>query len=184
MNTPTMRRIPRRRPFFRCTWAVPDNRRRAATPSTGTRTPGSRSRNVFTTADRQTIPFVKVTDAQGNVREYTAEGTNPEDIAKGERRVMDCIDCHNVVAHRVAPTPEQAVDAAIVSGRISRELPFVRREAVRLAKAEHARGRRRAPGHRRRAAEVLRVERTWRRWPHRRCRRGGQTVYRRNVSRR
>jgi nitrate/TMAO reductase-like tetraheme cytochrome c subunit len=92
---------------------------------------------VFTDADRQTIPFVKVTDGQGRVREFTAEGTTPEQLARGERRTMDCIDCHNVVAHRISPTPEQAVDAAITSGRISRSLPFVRREAVRLVKADH-----------------------------------------------
>ena len=50
---------------------------------------------------------------------------------------MDCVDCHNVAAHRVAPAPEQAVDAAIAAGRIDRGLPFVRREGVRLMKASH-----------------------------------------------
>ena len=48
-----------------------------------------------------------------------------------------CVDCHNVVAHRVAPTPEQAVDAALAAGRIDRGLPFVRREAVRLMKSTY-----------------------------------------------
>ena len=92
---------------------------------------------VSTDADRQTIPYVKVTGADGQVREFTAEGATSADIAKGQRRTMDCIDCHNVVAHRVAPTPEQAVDRAIATGRIQRELPFVRREGVRLMKAGH-----------------------------------------------
>ena len=50
---------------------------------------------------------------------------------------MDCIDCHNRPAHRIAPTAEQAVDAAIASGDISRALPFVRREGVRLVKTEY-----------------------------------------------
>ena len=86
---------------------------------------------------RQTIPFVKYTDAQGRVREYTAAGTTPEQLAKGTWRTMDCIDCHNVVAHRIAPTPEQAVDAALAAGRIDRGLPFVRREGVRLMKASY-----------------------------------------------
>jgi hypothetical protein len=53
---------------------------------------------------------------------------------------MDRVDCHNVVAHRVAPTPEQAVDAALAAGRIDRGLPFVRREGVRLMKASHQAG--------------------------------------------
>ena len=93
---------------------------------------------VFVDAERQTIPYVRVTDAQGQVREFTADGATSADIAKGQRRTMDCIDCHNVVAHRVAATPEQAVDRAIASGRIQRGLPFVRREGVRLMKASHA----------------------------------------------
>jgi len=93
---------------------------------------------VFTDAGRQTIPYVRVTDAQGRVREYTADGATPADVAKGQRRAMDCIDCHNVVAHRVAATAEQAVDHAIETGSIPRGLPFVRREAVRLMKASHA----------------------------------------------
>jgi hypothetical protein len=100
--------------------------------------PRVRVEYAYTDAERQTIPYVRVTNAQGQVREYTADGATPADVAKGQRRTMDCIDCHNVVAHRVAPTPEQAVDRAIATGRIPRRLPFVRREAVRLMKASHA----------------------------------------------
>ena len=93
---------------------------------------------IFVDAERQTIPFVKVTDAKGAVREYSVAGTTPDALAKGEARTMDCIDCHNVVAHRMSPTPQQAVDAAIASGRINRGLPFVRREGVRLVGASHS----------------------------------------------
>ena len=92
---------------------------------------------IHTDGERQTIKFVKYTDAQGRVREYAAEGTTPDELAKGSRRAMDCVDCHNVPAHRVAPAPEQAVDAAIAAGRIDRGLPFVRREGVRLMKASY-----------------------------------------------
>ena len=93
---------------------------------------------VATDKDRQTIPWVQVTDAQGQVREYVTEGTTPEQLAQGERRTMDCVTCHNVVAHRISPTPERAVDEAIGAGEISRKLPFVRREGVRLVKADYA----------------------------------------------
>ena len=99
--------------------------------------PRVRVEYVSVDAPRQTIPYVRLTDARGQVREFTADGAKAADIAKGQRRTMDCIDCHNVVAHRVAPTPEQAVDRAIASGRIPRGLPFVRREGVRLLKASH-----------------------------------------------
>ena len=92
---------------------------------------------LHTDTERQTIRFVKYTDAQGRVREYTAPDTTPEELAKGTWRTMDCIDCHNVPAHRVSPAAEQAVDAAIAAGRIDRGLPFVRREAVRLLQASH-----------------------------------------------
>ena len=92
---------------------------------------------VATDKDRQTIPWVQVTDAQGQVREYVTEGTTPEQLAQGERRTMDCVTCHNVVAHRISPTAERAVDEAIGSGEISRKLPFVRREGVRLVKADY-----------------------------------------------
>src|SRR4029434_5373546 len=56
----------------------------------------------------------------------------------GTSRVRDCIDCHNAAAHRISPTAEQAVDRAIAGGRISRQLPFVRREAVRLLKSDYS----------------------------------------------
>ena len=95
---------------------------------------------IYTDAERQTIKYVKYTDAQGRVREYAAEGTTPEQLANGSRRAMDCVDCHNVPAHRVAPAPEQAVDVAIAAGRIDRGLPFVRREGVRLMKASYQTG--------------------------------------------
>ena len=50
---------------------------------------------------------------------------------------MDCIDCHNAIGHRVAPTVEGAVNAALASGAVDATLPFVRREAVRVLSAEY-----------------------------------------------
>ena len=99
--------------------------------------PDVRIEFVHTDAERQTIPLVRVLDRSGKAKEYRTEGTTDQQIAGGTRRVMDCIDCHNVAAHRVAPTAEQAVDAAIASGGISRGLAFVRRESVTLVKAEY-----------------------------------------------
>jgi hypothetical protein len=58
-------------------------------------------------------------------------------IRTGIRRTMDCVDCHNTVGHPVAPTAEQAVDRAIGAGLVSRQLPFARREGVRLMKASY-----------------------------------------------
>jgi hypothetical protein len=99
--------------------------------------PDVRIEYVYTDTERQTIPYVRAVGKDGRVKEYKTEGTSDDQVAKGSRRVMDCIDCHNVAAHRIATTAEQAVDGAIASGGISQKLPFVRRESVRLVKAEY-----------------------------------------------
>src|SRR6476646_4022112 len=89
---------------------------------------------IATDDKRQVIPWVRVKDRFGNVREFSAEGVTPEQLAKGERRRMDCMDCHNRPSHPIAATPERAVDELIARGTIPRTLPFVRREAVKALK--------------------------------------------------
>jgi hypothetical protein len=78
----------------------------------------------------ETIPYVRLTARDGRVTEYFAEGVDARQVAGTPTRRMDCMDCHNRPAHTFFFTPERAVDAAIAQGRIPRELPFVRREAV------------------------------------------------------
>ncbi|HEX2344681.1 MAG TPA: NapC/NirT family cytochrome c [Vicinamibacterales bacterium] len=85
---------------------------------------------VATDDKRQTIPWVRLTDRQGRIREFRAPDVSDDAIARGERRLMDCMDCHNRPSHPFDPSPERAVDTAIALGDISRELPFIRREAV------------------------------------------------------
>ncbi|HKE82714.1 MAG TPA: NapC/NirT family cytochrome c [Vicinamibacterales bacterium] len=92
---------------------------------------------VATDDSRTTIPYVRVLNAPGGVREYVAEGTTSAQISAGTRRGMDCIDCHNRPAHTTFFTPERAIDSAIASGRVPRTLAFVRREAVEAVKADH-----------------------------------------------
>jgi len=87
---------------------------------------------------RESIPFVRVTDERGRVREFKTEDATPDALAKGIRRQMDCLDCHNRPAHTFAFTPQRAVDRAIAEGAIPRDLPFVRREAVAALTAEYA----------------------------------------------
>lgn len=93
---------------------------------------------VATDAKRETISWVRVTDARG-VREYTAEGVGAEQVAAGQRHVMDCTDCHNRVGHAIAPTVDRAVDDALATGLLPR-LPFIRREAIAAAGAEYPTG--------------------------------------------
>jgi len=95
---------------------------------------------IATDPQRQIIPWVKFTDRNGRVKEYTVDGTTPEQLAQGERRVMDCMDCHNRPAHTFEPSAERAVDTAISLGQIPRDLPFARREAVAALKISYPSG--------------------------------------------
>jgi len=92
---------------------------------------------VATDKDRQTIPYVRMKDRQGVVSEFVVDGVKPEDLAKGERRRMDCMDCHNRPSHAIAPTPERAVNEMMASGDIPKTLPFVHREAVKALKVNY-----------------------------------------------
>jgi nitrate/TMAO reductase-like tetraheme cytochrome c subunit len=62
----------------------------------------------------------------------------PPKTAKGakgkvfERRVMDCVDCHNRPTHVYDPTPAVAVDRALALGKIDLSLPFIRKQAITL----------------------------------------------------
>jgi hypothetical protein len=91
---------------------------------------------VATDSDRQTIPYVRMTDAEGHVQEFFAKGATPDVIAKGSRRRMDCMDCHNRPSHAIAATPERAINEAMADGRIARTLPFIHREAVKVLKTK------------------------------------------------
>ncbi len=86
---------------------------------------------------RQVIPWVRYTDRSGTTREYRAEGVTQEQLDKGDRRRMDCIDCHNRPSHTMAPTAERAVNETIASGEIPVTLPFIRREAANALKASY-----------------------------------------------
>ena len=99
--------------------------------------PDTRVEYVATDHGQQTIPYVKVTDARGVVKEFKTEAATDQLIRDGEHRTMDCIDCHNTVGHPIAPTAEQAVDRYIARTWVSRQLPFVRRESVKLMKASY-----------------------------------------------
>jgi hypothetical protein len=92
---------------------------------------------IATDDKRQVIPWVRLKDRFGQVREFAADGVTPEQLAKGERRRMDCMDCHNRPSHPMAATPERAVDEMIAAGAIPKTLPFVRREAVKALKASY-----------------------------------------------
>jgi nitrate/TMAO reductase-like tetraheme cytochrome c subunit len=98
------------------------------------------NRIEFITTDKkeETIAYVKLTDRNGNAKEYVAEGVTKEQIAAGTLKRMDCMDCHNRPAHTFDATAERAIDKRMAQGLFPRELPFVRREAVTAIKEEYA----------------------------------------------
>ncbi len=100
--------------------------------------PGNRVDYVTTDDRRQVIPSVRFTGRDGQVRDYVVEGVSAADLARGEPRTLDCIDCHNRPTHPFAGSAERAVDQAIASGDIPGTLPFVRREAVALVTATYS----------------------------------------------
>lgn len=87
----------------------------------------------------QEIPYIQVTNEDGTISEYVdVDAQMPvEEMRQQKLQRVDCITCHNRVSHAI-PSPDQAVDTALYTGVIAGDLPYVRREAVRLLKAEYA----------------------------------------------
>jgi nitrate/TMAO reductase-like tetraheme cytochrome c subunit len=86
-------------------------------------------------AQHKTIHTVEVVRADGTTRRYKTQDA-PEPPKDARWHAMDCTDCHNRVGHEFR-SAEREVDDALAEKRISRELPFVRKEAVRLLTASY-----------------------------------------------
>lgn len=87
---------------------------------------------------RQTIPWIRAKDRQGNVVEYydRTRPLTPEQIASADKRRMDCVDCHNRPAHRYL-TPDQSIDQSFAAGRLDPSLPFLKRQAVEVISRDY-----------------------------------------------
>src|SRR6202140_4826099 len=99
---------------------------------------GSRIHYISIGENRQVIPGGYYTDDQGKTTEYisTDAKTTKEQLDKGEHRVMDCVDCHNRPTHAF-DLPENAVDKQMSIGRISPDLPYIRKKAVEVLKVNY-----------------------------------------------
>ena len=82
---------------------------------------------------RQVIPWIRVKDREGNVTEYydRSRPLTPEQIAAGEKRRMDCIDCHNRPAHTYLP-PDVAIDQSFSAGALDPSLPYLKRQTIEV----------------------------------------------------
>ncbi len=84
---------------------------------------------------RATIPWVQRTNPDGSTSTYVASALKGV-MPRGERRMMDCIDCHNRAAHTFV-TAEEAINQAMADGAISPSLPWVHKEGLTLLKANY-----------------------------------------------
>lgn len=93
---------------------------------------------VSTDVQRQVIPRVTYTEDSGKKVEYVSDEvkTTPAELARAEHRKMDCVDCHNRPTHAFE-MPERAVDEAMTAGRIDKQLPFVKKQAVAALRIEY-----------------------------------------------
>jgi hypothetical protein len=94
---------------------------------------------VSTDNRRQVIPWIQLKDRQGNITEYydRARPATAEQVAAGNLRKMDCIDCHNRPAHVYLP-PDVAVDQAFAAGRLDPSLPFLKKQAVEMLSGNYS----------------------------------------------
>ncbi|HTA79915.1 MAG TPA: NapC/NirT family cytochrome c [Terracidiphilus sp.] len=90
---------------------------------------------IATDPTRATIPWVERTNSDGSKSTYVAS-TLKGAIPQGERRTMDCTDCHNRAAHTFM-TAEDALNRAMADGSVSPSLPWVHKEGLALLKADY-----------------------------------------------
>jgi hypothetical protein len=91
---------------------------------------------VATDPTRTSIPWVQKRNEDGSVTEFAAS-TAGAGVPVGERRVMDCIDCHNRASHTFV-TAEDAINRAMAEGAISPDLPYIHKEGLALLKTNYA----------------------------------------------
>jgi nitrate/TMAO reductase-like tetraheme cytochrome c subunit len=91
---------------------------------------------IATDKTRSTIPWVQRENSDGTETVFTSSALNGA-MPQGERREMDCIDCHNRAAHTFT-TAEEAINRAMADGAISPELPWVHKKGLELLNGNYA----------------------------------------------
>jgi hypothetical protein len=87
---------------------------------------------IATDEKLQDIPWVQA-EFNGVTTEYISVDWNltPEFIAKAEKHKMDCVDCHNRATH-VFRNPDEALNSALNAGLIAADLPYIKREGMKV----------------------------------------------------
>jgi hypothetical protein len=99
--------------------------------------PGVHIRYASSDKKRQTIPWVEYRNTvNGAKREYLATDSKSDAVRALPVFEMQCVDCHNRAAHSY-DQPDHALDGAIAEGRIQGGLPFIKKTALNLLKADY-----------------------------------------------
>jgi nitrate/TMAO reductase-like tetraheme cytochrome c subunit len=100
--------------------------------------PGVQITYISTDEKRQVIPRVTYVDPKGKTTVFNSSDKEmtPEELSRGELRVMDCLDCHNRPTHTFQ-LPEEALDQAISQSAISADLPYIKKEGLLALKATY-----------------------------------------------
>jgi len=86
---------------------------------------------------RESFPLVEYRNERTGVsRTYVKAGSRASEFEGQPRITMQCFDCHNRAAHAFQ-MPDRAVDRALTLGRISASLPFLKKTAVKILRAEY-----------------------------------------------
>lgn len=97
---------------------------------------GNKIEYVATDDRRQVIPWVRRTDLQGVVTEYSVPGFKLDPYRHVIRR-MDCIDCHNRPSH-IFRSPAESVDMSLSLGKLDPAMPRIKKNAIELLTAPYA----------------------------------------------
>ena len=91
---------------------------------------------IATDPTRTAIPWVQKRNPDGSETVFATAAAGGS-VPLGERRLMDCIDCHNRASHTFV-TAEDALNRAMADGAISPDLPWVHKEGLELLKGNYA----------------------------------------------
>ncbi len=91
---------------------------------------------VSTTDDRESIPWVKMTNLKTGVVKTFMDTENPVKKAVLDSipaRTMDCMDCHNRPSHKY-DSPTFYINNAMVAGKIPKDIPYIKKAAMEALK--------------------------------------------------
>ncbi len=88
-------------------------------------------RYVSVDDEREQMVWVEARQADGTYKRFTNRSlvSAADTDTLTDPRTVDCIDCHNRATH-IYERPDRALDKRIQLGRLERNLPFLRREAM------------------------------------------------------